>query len=505
MKKSLNKRFISCVLILLMISAIIMTATSCDQTPDAPGTPETTTLPPAGGGDPSEEESTEDDENNVPSFQFPEDEDFGGQQIRIVTQNRSDWAWCSIMAEELTGDPINDAIYHRNARVEAGLNVEIVEFHMSDAPGAARRAIQAGSDEYDVVFTDSSQAGNLASQGMYYDLHDILELQLDAHWWNQNAHESAELVGRLFFTTSDANLVTNDAIWVIYFNTQIQQDLQLDCPYTLVREGRWTMEHFYSMLRASAIDMTGDGVWSADDQWGISTHNLGFLAFFIGQGGRLTALNDQGEPYFITPDSRFISAFYNAHRVMNEAEGLYLHAQGSFPGRTEELGHATRTFMANMSLFAGETLSHARVFREMTADFGLLPHPKYDEAQENYYTLMIDTVPAFGIPVTVRDPGRIGTFMNAFTGVSADILMPAYYEVSLHGRFTRDEDSIEMLDIIREQRIFDRAVLFNWAGYYGSFINHGITNPSPVTIHERFERMMDTQIQRTLDAFMTLD
>ena len=504
MKKSLNKRFISCVLILLMMSAIIMIAASCDQTPDTTADPETTTASP-GSGDPSNGGVTEDDENNIPSFQFPQDADFGGQQIRIVTQNRSDWAWCSIMAEELTGDPINDAIYHRNARVEAGLNVEIVEFHMSDAPGSARRAIQAGSDEYDVVFTDSSQAGSLASQGMYYDLHDILELELDAPWWNQNAHESAELIGRLFFTTSDANLVTNDAIWVLYFNTQIQQDLQLNCPYTLVREGRWTMENFYSMARASAIDLDGDGVWTVNDQWGVSTHGLAFLAFFIGQGERLSALNDQGEPYFITPDARFISAFYNAHRVMDRASGMFLDAQGSFPGRTEELGHATRTFMANMSLFASETLSHARVFREMTADFGLLPHPKYDENQENHYTFMIDTIPAFGIPVTVRDPETIGTFMNAFTGVSADILMPAYYEVSLHGRFTRDEDSIEMLDIIREQRVFDRAVLFNWAGYYGAFISHGIANPSPITIHERFATMMERQIDRTIDQFLSLD
>jgi len=505
--KEPRRRFATYVLVLLMLSAIVIAAFSCGPAEETPGTAERVTSPPAtnqNGGTGAGNENGN-GENGVRTFQFPSGADFEGQPIRIITHDNSAWAWSEITTEELTGEPINDAIYHRNARVEAGLNVEIVEFHGGDAAGRARRAIQAGSDEFDVVFTNSADAGPLAVQGMYLDLNDILELELDAPWWNQNAHESAELLGRLFFTTSDGNLVTNDAIWVLYFNTQILQDLQLDCPYTMVREGRWTMENYYAMLRASAIDRTGSGIWTVEDQWGISTHHIAFMAFFIGQGQMLTGLDNHGEPYLIVPDDRFVSAFYNAHRVMDQASGLFLNAQGGYPGRTEALGHATRTFMANMSLFAGETLSHARVFREMTADFGLLPHPKYDEHQENHYTFMIDTVPAFGIPVTVREPYRIGLFMNAFTAISAEILMPAYYEASLHGRFTRDEDSIEMLDIIRERRVFDRSVIYNWANYYVNFFTHGVTNPNPVTLHERFERMMENQIQRTLDQFLMLD
>ena len=441
----------------------------------------------------------------VRRYQFPEGADFGGQAMRIITQDRSDWAWSSMMAEELTGDPINDAIYNRNAAVEQGLNVVITEFHISDAPGTARRAILAGSDDYEVVFTDSSQSGTLASQGMFLNLHYVPGLELDAPWWNQNAHESAELLGKLYFTTSDANLVTNDAIWVVYFNQQIRQDLQLDCPYEHVRNGTWTMEVFYNMARASAIDLDGDGVWTAADQWGISTHNLGFLAFFIGQGERLTRLDDNGEPYLIQPDERFVSAFYNAHRLMDQTGGLFLHAQGNFPGRTADIGHARLTFMANMSLFATEVLSHARVFREMEADFGLLPHPKYDVHQENYYTFMIDTVPAFGIPVTVRDPETVGIFMEAMTGVSAETIIPAYYEISLHTRFTRDEDSVEMLDIIREGRIFDLAVLYNWGSFYGTFISHGVSNPNPMTIYERHGARVATMIERTLESFLALE
>jgi hypothetical protein len=163
--------------------------------------------------------------------------------------------------------------------------------------------------------------------------------------------------------------------------------------------------------------------------------------------------------------------------------------------------------MHDMSLFCTEVLSHARAFREMTADFGLLPHPKYDENQSQYLTFMIDTVPAFGIPVTAKDPERTGRFMEAMTGVSAETIIPAYYNISLQGKFTRDEDSIEMLDIIRNGRVFDLSVLYNWAGYYNAIITYGCSRDgtNPATIFERNEGRVVTAIQNTLDKYLEFD
>jgi len=462
-----------------------------------------------GAADAGQTEYTEDGQQlaRAQAYIFPENVDFEGQNIRILNHDRAYWAWSELMAETMTGEPINDAIYTRNAMVEEGLNVTITEIHVSDAPGMASRSIMAGLDEFDVVFTDSSQAGILASRGMYLNLRNVPGLNLDALWWNQNANQSAELLGRLFFTTSDASLVTNDALWVLYFNTVMLQDLQLPNPYDLVREGRWTMDALYDMVRAAARDVNGSGVWGVDDIWGISSHHTSFLAFFLCQGQQLIRRDDQGHPYLVTPDERFLRAHYLARRLMDYQHGLYLSVNMQWPGRTADLGHATATFMNNMSLFCAETLSHARRFREMTADFGLLPHPKTDEHQENHYTLMIGTIPAFGIPITVADPEKSGIFMDAFTGVSADVLMPAYYDVSLAGRFTRDEDSVEMLDIIREGRRFELAVLYNWADLYRAFTTHGVSpgGENPIVFYETHINSVTSAIQQTLDRFMEID
>ena len=445
-------------------------------------------------------------------YQFP-DKNYNGYTIKLLGPDHW-WAMPDFKAEisevtgeeEENGDPLNDALYKRNRIVMDGLGVEIAATLVGGPEARAKKSIQAGSDDYDAVFTDSAQAGSLASQGLYYDLHGVPGLELDRWYWNQNAHNSAELLGKLYFTTSDAHVITNDAIWIIYFNKKIHQDLGLENPYNLVREGKWTVDAYYNMARDAVQDIDGDGKWTVADRWGISTHGLAFLAYLICQEQSLVRLNEAGEPYLITPDDKFVNAFTKAFQLMQKENGVFLDSQGSYPGRTADLDHATKTFMADMSLFCAEVLSHARVFREMTADFGILPHPKHDEFQQNYYTFMIDTVPAFGIPITA-DPERAGVFMDAFTAISGEVLMPAYYKISLEGKFTRDEDSIEMLDIIRDGRVFDRSVLFNWGGFYSAIITYGTgrEGTNPASVFEKNAGKVEAAIAKTIDAYNSMD
>ena len=52
--------------------------------------------------------------------------DFGGYEFRILN-NISNFAMTTMFAEELNGEPVNDAIYNRNALVEQDLNINMVE------------------------------------------------------------------------------------------------------------------------------------------------------------------------------------------------------------------------------------------------------------------------------------------------------------------------------------------------------------------------------------------
>jgi len=83
----------------------------------------------------------------------------------------------------------------------------------------------------------------------------------------------------------------------------------------------------------------------------------------------------------------------------------------------------------------------------MEDDFGVIPGPKYDEEQEEYYSLGGN--PYFMIvPVTSRNLEKNGVIMEALAYESIGIIDTAFYNVFLQEKLSRDEDSPKMLDII---------------------------------------------------------
>ena len=92
--------------------------------------------------------------------------------------------------------------------------------------------------------------------------------------------------------------------------------------------------------------------------------------------------------------------------------------------------------------------------RNMEADFGILPYPKYSAAQENYYS-RIEACDLTCVPVTNSDLEKTSVILEAMACVSAEKVIPEYYEVALKSKYSRDSESAYMLDLIFNNRVFD--------------------------------------------------
>lgn len=105
-------------------------------------------------------------------------------------------------------------------------------------------------------------------------------------------------------------------------------------------------------------------------------------------------------------------------------------------------------------------------YRNMDADFGILPMPKYDTAQETYYhTVNSNTCSTIEIPVSSAvDTEFTGIIIEAMSAESTYTIREAYYEINLGTKITRDEESKVMLDIIFSTRIYDIGEIYNWGG-----------------------------------------
>ena len=83
----------------------------------------------------------------------------------------------------------------------------------------------------------------------------------------------------------------------------------------------------------------------------------------------------------------------------------------------------------------------------MEADFGVLPPPKYDEAQDRYYSIIIDPFMQM-IPITAKNAERTGNILDVLAAASHDTVVDAYVNVTLSGKVARDADTVRMLRLV---------------------------------------------------------
>jgi hypothetical protein len=144
-------------------------------------------------------------------------------------------------------------------------------------------------------------------------------------------------------------------------------------------------------------------------------------------------------------------------------------------------------------------------FREMEDEFGILPYPKWDEAQENYMTMSDGHHEAMAIPRTVQNLETVGTITEAMCAESYKIVVPAYYDVALKVKSTRDEQSIAMMDLIVNARVFDFGYVYDaWKG--ASFIIQELVGNNKNTFESSYskkEKSITKHYNKVIEYFET--
>lgn len=165
----------------------------------------------------------------------------------------------------------------------------------------------------------------------------------------------------------------------------------------------------------------------------------------------------------------------------------------------------TNMFQSGKGLFMDMTFYYIESLREMEADFGIIPYPKYDEAQDEYYS-RIEGCELSCVPITVSDTERTSIILEALACESAKQVQPAYYDVSLRTKYTRDEESQEMLDIIFDHRVFDLGDTI-WCGDLRDGVFEGMFMNNDRAISSKFasmETVMNEKIKTSVEAFQKL-
>ena len=396
--------------------------------------------------------------------------DFEGARLRILGMSEKYgfgyYETDDIWVESTNGEQFNDAIFDRNLVCTDKYNFE-VEFVQSDTVKTdISSAVAAGLDICDLFFENWGNMFALSKSGNMRDLREIDTLDLSNVWWDRNANADLALANRLFYTTGELTTTDDRCTRFIYFNKDLAEKNNLDDPYQLVRDGKWTLDVFAGMTKAVYNDVNGNGKTDPEDTMGFFVES-GIVQFFLlAAGQRYVQLDEDGYPRysFLTGSEDYM--------LLEKIVSLLTDTKNTYPVNSyTDLGGYSNRYTYGRSLFAGGrhlfTIGGSLVieeFRDMEDEFGILPMPKYSEEQESYYHTVETSVPFIAVPGTVSDTSELGMMLEYYAYEGMNILTPVFRETLLERKYTRDAESAEMLAIIYENKSYDLAHVANWGG-----------------------------------------
>lgn len=448
---------------------------------------------------------TEDTAETEPVQIMPDlpQKDYGGRTFTFMTSselddNGKDWITTDIYAEAATGDVVTDAVYERNVWLEETFNIKIAE-HQCVTLAETKKAVQAGVTDYDVVMTSIKNGCTLGSGNFVLDLQTVPYIDLNAPWWDHGVTEGTIIAGRTYVATGDVTIIDNDATWTLMFNKQMAQNLDYNF-YEMVRNNTWDYETFYNCAKTGSKDLDGDGKMDGSvDQFGFMTSDQSCIALIYASGVMLSARDAEQYPFLQTDISLLTTTVEKAGKIMADKNTTIMTGAKGVT-TSDDLRIA---FESGRGLFFGEVMQCVTRMRESKTDFGLIPFPKLDVSQDGYYHFVHSTAgKGLCIPSTQADTEMAGIIVEAMAAKSKYTVTEAYYNKALTYKYMRDEDSVEMLDIILSSRVYDLAYIYDWGSIFTGIMT--LVKSGKTDVASTWDKKMksaDKAMQKTIDAY----
>ncbi|MBQ4575096.1 MAG: hypothetical protein IJA85_07820 [Clostridia bacterium] len=377
----------------------------------------------------------------------------------------------SFYSEEETGEPVEDMLYRRDRNVSERFNVQF-SYNFISALWADRAAYMDHvrqsimSDDISFMLGDGCAAyiAGLAGEGLTYNLNDLEYLNPKSPWWFPQLTEELTINGKCYFISGDLSVYSWQCIWALIFNKQLVENYQFDDLYTVVREGNWTLDKLSDLTKAVYTDVNNNGTKDVGDIFGLTlplSNNVDALPLIL--DCPFTVKDSDGYPALNLDNPRFADMTEKLYALFFENPGVYCAPE------TLTIGAELRdAFQNNEAVLTNVSFGWLEALRTMETDFGIIPYPKYDENQRDYISVVADDHTLYFMPVNIGEYAEFASIITeALCAESYRIVIPEYYEKALKTKSSRDNDSEEMIDLMRD------TITFNFGAVYSIPMGQG--------------------------------
>lgn len=437
---------------------------------------------------------------------IPKDTNFDDTELTFLV-----WTQCIMKefdSEGIVGDLVGDELYDRNIRIEDQLGVKLTFIRASGSSESAgteirmkaEADIKSGIGAYDVLAGTSRLVPAMALNGSVYDLNTLEHLNFDKPYYPASLTGNCEMNGKLFWLTGD---ISTNLLWLMYvtiYSKEVFTTYDLEDPYDLVRQNRWTLDKLIEMTTGCYED-NGNDIVDDGDFFGLTMYELNIDAFIGTAGVKVIEKNIKNElilspdlknqktidlieklgDYFANKDITFDTNYDSARRIFFEERAIFL--------------------IDSVYLIAG--MDKRENEDKIDFKYGIIPTPKYDDLQEDFITPISHHYTNYGILISSNNVDASAAVLERMGAENYNNVTPLVFETAMKERYASDNDASEMFDLIRSGLSIDMGRLYTVTlGSIHQKIRLQIENNSKsyTSLYQSMERTM-TRVIDNLNKF----
>ncbi len=398
-----------------------------------------------------------------------------------------------VYGEENSNEKLDTLVYNRNKLLEQRFGTKISQQGKIQSTGAndltshynyVQSQLNSGDVPFDAIAMYAYNAGKLilGNGGNFLDWRSEVPYCKDSilkgeEWWPTEINRDSTVMGRQFVAISDFCITAMEMTYTVIFNKDLAKSENVaygvdpskytinSTLYDVVRGNDWTIDTMKAIVGPFYRNSTTSGNTSGrdvEDRFGlIAAGGTDADAWAYAFGYNYVVNDGASAPELWSWDG-------SQFDVIGDLRELYA-STGTW---SNVVGSAIDDYNARAAFFAQEdrvlfqlnTLESLKwdVIHNMEQDFGVLPYPKYTQNQAKFMTGTLDHYTTLAIPYTTAwDADRLrmtGAFIEALSAENCNSVKNPYYDDIVTHHNVTDGDSVEMINIIMDGRVYDLGV-----------------------------------------------
>lgn len=427
-----------------------------------------------------------------------ETQNLDGYKFRVILDNGDNRHLDFETEGQETGEVFNDIVHRRNTTVEEALNITIEVTVNNDHPNLLQRSVSGNEVAYE-MYVGSSHAASLAPKGYLYALNDMPILDLSNPWWDPAANNGLSVQGNIYLTAGDIAPNSLRTSSCLVFNKVLFDNRNMTYPYQEAYDGTWTIDRLVEMTKGLTEDLNGDSkITYGTDLYSMSCWIADIpFSLFYGAGGTFTGKDEEDIPYLDLDVNKIDEIYGKMYEIIHTNQAYLVNDAGKYET-------TYKNFVEGRSYFCEITLQKIDIFlRDMEQNYGILPIPKYNEAQEGYLSFVNAAGSLIHLQSNLVDVEQVGLIVEAMGAASYDKITPSLYETITKTKNVRDQESADMVNLIVRNRVFDPYYI-NLLSEYS--VLQGMINSKSQSVASALEskrKVMTKTLEKLVDAYLS--